>query len=88
VVRLALGGTASGADYSFGSTNVTIPAGAKSVRATLCAVVDEVDDGEESVAVSIVPQRGYLVGGAAARVRLSDTHPEAEDPISGEERTQ
>jgi hypothetical protein len=72
VVRLALGGTASGADYSFGSTNLTIPAGAGSVTATLSAAADAVTDEGETVVFSVAPQRGYLVGGSAATVTLTD----------------
>ncbi len=73
VVRLALGGTASEADYSLGPTNVTMPAGAGSVALTFSAVVDADNDSDETVMFSVVPQRGYLVGGSAATVTLTDT---------------
>jgi hypothetical protein len=50
-----------------------MPAGAGSVALTFSAVVDADNDSDETVMFSVVPQRGYLVGGSAATVTLTDT---------------
>ena len=53
VITLAMGGTAApGADYTIGSTTLSLAAGASSVTTTVTGLADEVFEGEETVTIS------------------------------------
>ena len=53
VITLEMGGTAApGADYTIGSTTLSLAAGASSVTTTVTGLADEVFEGEETVTIS------------------------------------
>lgn len=74
-VNLSLGGSAAeGTDYATIGSSVEIPAGASFVRVTVTPVSDALDEGIESVVLTLEPGAGYdlLTGNEAAEVTISD----------------
>lgn len=73
-VSLAAGGTATaGVDYSGFTQALVIPAGSASANLVLTTLPDELPEGTETVALSIVAQPGYTAGTPAiANAELFD----------------
>ena len=70
-VSLAVSGTASGSDYSLSATEVTLPAGASSVTATLTARDDDSVERDETVIVTATHD-GQPIGSASVTIEDND----------------
>ena len=70
-VSLAVSGTASGSDYSLSATEVTLPAGASSVTATLTARDDASVESDETVIVTATHD-GQPIGSATVTIEAND----------------
>ena len=70
-VSLAVSGTASGSDYSLSATEVTLPAGASSVAATLTARDDASVESDETVIVTATHD-GQPIGSATVTIEAND----------------
>ena len=70
-VSLAVTGTASGSDYSLSATELTLPAGASSVTATLTARDDTSVESDETVIVTAIHD-GQPIGSATVTIEAND----------------
>ena len=70
-VSLAVSGTASGSDYSLSATELTLPAGASSVTATLTARDDASVESDETVIVTATHD-GQPIGSATVTIEAND----------------
>ena len=70
-ITLAAGGTAAGSDYSLSSSSSTLHAGDTSVTATVTAVDDSDEEGDETVVVTA--SHGGAVGSATVTIEANDT---------------
>ena len=70
-VSLAVSGTASGSDYSLSDTELTLPAGASSVTATLTARDDASVESDETVIVTATHD-GQPIGSATVTIEAND----------------
>ena len=70
-VSLAVSGTASGSDYSLSATEVTLPAGASSIAATLTARDDASVERDETVIVTATHD-GQPIGSATVTIEDND----------------
>ena len=70
-VSLAVSGTASGSDYSLSATELTLPAGASSVTATLTARDDTSVESDETVIVTATHD-GQPIGSATVTIEAND----------------
>jgi hypothetical protein len=76
-VGYTIGGTATnGSDYATLSGSVTIPAGAASVTLTLTPIADGLDEGDETVILTLASLASYTVGDpASGTVVIQDPAP-------------
>ena len=70
-VSLAVTGTASGSDYSLSATELTLPAGASSVTATVTARDDASVESDETVIVTAIHD-GQPIGSATVTIEAND----------------
>ena len=70
-VSLAVTGTASGSDYSISATELTLPAGASSVTATVTARDDASVESDETVIVTAIHD-GQPIGSATVTIEAND----------------
>ena len=70
-VSLAVTGTASGSDYSLSATDLTLPAGASSVTATVTARDDTSVESDETVIVTAIHD-GQPIGSATVTIEAND----------------
>ena len=70
-VSLAVTGTASGSDYSLSATDLTLPAGASSVTATVTARDDASVESDETVIVTAIHD-GQPIGSATVTIEAND----------------
>ena len=70
-VSLAVSGTVSGSDYSLSATELTLPAGASSVTATVTARDDASVESDETVIVTAIHD-GQPIGSATVTIEAND----------------